>query len=204
MKIAILYGGNSAEREVSLSSGNAIIDACNILGHDVVALDPSNGMASMVPDLLSVDLVFNSLHGGDGENGVIPGFLQSLDVKFTGSGNEASAICMDKRVSKTLVHRKGIPTPDWISLGENDKIPTDNTLVYPLVVKPNDQGSTLGLSIVENHSQLEDAVDLARQFGNIILLEEFIAGRELTVTVIGDDSYPIVEIVPKHDLYDYD
>ena len=204
MKIAILYGGNSAEREVSLSSGNAIIDACNILGHDVVALDPSNGMASMVPDLLSVDLVFNGLHGGDGENGVIPGFLQSLDVKFTGSGNEASAICMDKRVSKTLVHRKGIPTPDWISIGENDKIPTDNTLVYPLVVKPNDQGSTLGLSIVENHSQLEDAVDLARQFGNIILLEEFIAGRELTVTVIGDDSYPIVEIVPKHDLYDYD
>ena len=142
MKIAILYGGNSAEREVSLSSGNAIIDACNILGHDVVALDPSNGMASMVPDLLSVDLVFNGLHGGDGENGVIPGFLQSLDVKFTGSGNEASAICMDKRVSKALVHRKGISTPDWISLGENDKIPTDNTLVYPLVVKPNDQGST--------------------------------------------------------------
>ena len=81
---------------------------------------------------------------------------------------------MDKRVSKALVHRKGISTPDWVSLGKSDKIPMDNSLVYPLVVKPNDQGSTLGLSIVENDSQLEDAVAMARQFGNIILLEEFI------------------------------
>ena len=204
MKLAVLYGGTSAEREISLSSGKAIIDACKTLRHEVVELDPVNGMSNMISDLLSVDLVFNGLHGGDGENGVIPGFLQSLCVKFTGSGNEASAICMDKRVSKALVHRKGISTPDWVSFGKSDKIPMDNSLVYPLVVKPNDQGSILGLSIVENDSQLEDAVAMARQFGNIILLEEFIAGKELTVTVIGDDSYPIVEIVPKHDLYDYD
>ncbi|MBC8345108.1 MAG: D-alanine--D-alanine ligase [Candidatus Marinimicrobia bacterium] len=204
MKIAVLYGGNSAERDVSLSSGKAVIDACNVLGHDVVALDPANGMETMISDLLSVDLVFNGLHGGDGENGVIPGFLQSLGVKFTGSGNEASAICMDKRVSKALVHRKGISTPDWISIGKNEKIPTDNNLVYPIVVKPNDQGSTLGLTIVENASKLEAAITLAREYGNVILLEEFIAGRELTVTVIGGSSYPIVEIVPKHDLYDYD
>ena len=89
MKIAVLYGGNSAEREVSISSGKAVIKACKELGHEVIALDPINGMSNLVTDLLSVDMVFNGLHGGDGENGVIPGFLQSLGVKYTGSGNEA-------------------------------------------------------------------------------------------------------------------
>ena len=108
MKIGVLAGGNSAERDVSLSSGKAISDACKELGYDVLSLDSQDDIKSLIPDLLSVDVVFNGLHGGDGENGVIPGFLQSLGVRFTGSGNESSAICMDKRVSKALVHRKDI------------------------------------------------------------------------------------------------
>ena len=204
MKIAVLYGGNSAEREVSISSGKAVIKACKELGHEVIALDPINGMSNLVTDLLSVDMVFNGLHGGDGENGVIPGFLQSLGVKYTGSGNEASAICMDKRVSKALVHRKRIHTPSWLVVNTNDSVPTNHDIDYPLIVKPNDQGSTIGLTVVKNESELNPAVSFARQYAKTVLIEKYIPGREVTVAVIGEVPFPIVEIVPNHDLYDYE
>ena len=204
MKIGVLLGGNSAEREVSLSSGKAISAACKELGHDVIDLDPQFDMKLLVPDLLTVDLVFNGLHGGDGENGVIPGFLQSLGVKYTGSTTEASAICMDKRISKALVHRKDLLTPNWVSLDNNDPLPSVGDMVFPVVIKPNDQGSTIGLTVVKDESELDVAIELARQFANVVLIEEFIVGKEITVTVIGDKAYPIVEIVPSHDLYDYE
>ena len=204
MKIGVLLGGNSSEREVSLASGKAISAACKELGHDVLDLDPQFDMRSLVPDLLTVDLVFNGLHGGDGENGVVPGFLQSLGVKYTGSKTEASAICMDKRISKALVHRKNLLTPNWVSLDNNDPLSSVGDMVFPIVIKPNDQGSTIGLTIVNDESELDDAIKLARQFGNVVLIEEFIVGKEITVTVIGDKAYPIVEIVPSHGLYDYE
>jgi len=204
MRIGVLLGGNSAEREVSLASGKAILAACKELGHDVLDLDPEFDMKLLVPDLLTVDLVFNGLHGGDGENGVIPGFLQSLGVKYTGSKTEASAICMDKRTSKALVHRKDLLTPNWVSLANNDPLPSVGDMVFPVVIKPNDQGSTIGLTVVKNESELDDAIELARQFANVVLIEEFIVGKEITVTVIGDKAYPIVEIVPSHGLYDYE
>ena len=204
MKIGVLLGGNSAEREVSLVSGKAISAACKELGHDVIDLDPEFDIKLLVPDLLTVDLVFNGLHGGDGENGVIPGFLQSLGVKYTGSTTEASAICMDKRISKALVHRKDLLTPNWVSLANNDPLPSVGDMVFPVVIKPNDQGSTIGLTVVKDESELDVAIELARQFANVVLIEEFIAGKEITVTVIGNKAYPIVEIVPSHELYDYE
>ena len=204
MKIGVLLGGNSAEREVSLASGKAISAACKELGHNVLDLDPQIDVRLLVPDLLTVDLVFNGLHGGDGENGVIPGFLQSLGVKYTGSRTEASAICMDKRISKALVHRKDLLTPNWVSLANNDPLPSVGDMVFPVVIKPNDQGSTIGLTVVKDESELDDAIELARKFANVVLIEEFIVGKEITVTVIGDKAYPIVEIVPSHGLYDYE
>ena len=204
MKIGVLLGGNSAEREVSLASGKAISAACKELGHNVLDLDPEFDVRLLVSDLLTVDLVFNGLHGGDGENGVIPGFLQSLGVKYTGSRNEASAICMDKRISKALVHRKDLLTPNWVSLANNDPLSSVGDLVFPVVIKPNDQGSTIGLTVVKDESELDDAIELARKFANVVLIEEFIVGKEITVTVIGDKAYPIVEIVPSHGLYDYE
>ena len=204
MKIGVLLGGNSAEREVSLASGKAISAACKELGHNVLDLDPEFDVRLLVSDLLTVDLVFNGLHGGDGENGVIPGFLQSLGVKYTGSKTEASAICMDKRISKALVHRKDLLTPNWVSLANNDPLPLVGDMVFPVVIKPNDQGSTIGLTVVKDESELDDAIELARKFANVVLIEEFIVGKEITVTVIGDKAYPIVEIVPSHGLYDYE
>mgnify|MGYP002725545984 FL=1 len=204
MKIGVMYGGTSAEREVSLSSGQAVVSACETLRHEVISLDPKDGLSNQLTELKSVDVVFNGLHGGDGENGVIPGFLESIGVRYTGSGNEASAICMDKRVSKALVFRKEILTPEWVSLSVEDEIPMDHDLGYPLVVKPNGQGSTIGLTVVLESSQLKEAVALARKYDTVVLMESFVAGREITVTIIGDNAYPIVEIVPSHDLYDYE
>jgi len=204
MKIGVLFGGASQEREVSLESGKAISVACKSLGHDVVELDPINGIDSLFSDIEPLDLIFNGLHGGDGENGVIQGFLQSIGKRFTGSQNESSAICMDKRVSKALVHRKKILTPNWISIDKEEEIPMDHGIKYPLIVKPNDQGSTIGLTIVKNDKQLKGAVNLARKFTSIVLVEAFVSGREITVTIIGNKAYPIVEIMPLNDLYDYE
>ena len=204
MKIGVLFGGASKEREVSLESGKAISIACKSLGHDVVELDPKNGIDSLFSDIEPLDLIFNGLHGGDGENGVIQGFLQSIGKRFTGSQNESSAICMDKRVSKALVHRKKILTPNWISIDKEEEIPMDHGIKYPLIVKPNDQGSTIGLTIVKNDKELKGAVNLARKFTSIVLVEAFVSGREITVTIIGNKAYPIVEIMPSNDLYDYE
>ena len=204
MKIGVLFGGASQEREVSIESGKAISAACKSLGHDVVELDPKNGIDSLFSDIEPLDLIFNGLHGGDGENGVIQGFLQSIGKKFTGSQNESSAICMDKRVSKALVHRKKILTPNWISIDKEEEIPMDHGIKYPLIVKPNDQGSTIGLTIVKNDKELKGAVNLARKFTSIVLVEAFVSGREITVTIIGNKAYPIVEIMPSNDLYDYE
>tara|TARA_B100000959_G_scaffold114875_1_gene121102 strand:- start:48 stop:950 length:903 start_codon:yes stop_codon:yes gene_type:complete len=204
MKIGVLLGGSSPERDVSLKSGKAIISACEQLGYDVVSIDPKDGVASLLIKIESVDLVFNGLHGGDGENGVIQGLLQSMGKRFTGSDNESSAICMDKRVSKALVSRKNILTPNWISIDSVEKKPTNFEIDYPLIVKPNDQGSTIGLTVVKSDKELEEAITLARRYTKIVLIEAFVSGREITVTIIGNKAYPIIEIIPTNDLYDYE
>lgn len=203
MKLAVLMGGTSLEREVSLDSGAAISAACRELGHDVIDLELDGDIHSLIPDLKSVDLVFIGLHGTGGEDGVIQGFLDTLDIKYTGSGVESSAICMDKRVSKALVHRKGIKTPNWISIEKNETCVPPSKMKYPLVVKPSNQGSSIGLSIILEEAEFEEAVSLARQNAKTVLVEEYINGRELTAAVVGNEAYPLVEIIPTHNFYDY-
>lgn len=203
MKITVLMGGHSGEREVSLESGNAIADACIALGHDVKRVEIDGNLESIIPELQSADLVFNGLHGTGGEDGAIQGFLKSLNLPFTGSGVESSAICMDKRVSKSLAENKGINTPAWITLEKTEEIPEAISLTYPVVVKPSREGSSIGLSIVQDSSGLKDAVVLARQHTGVVLIEEYIKGKEITVSVVGSEAYPIVEIIPSHEFYDY-
>ena len=123
MKIAVIMGGHSGEREVSLDSGNAIAEACGALGHEVVKVELNGNLESLIPEIKSADLVFNGLHGTGGEDGAIQGFLKSIQMPFTGSGVESSAICMDKRVSKSLAQNKGIKTPNWITLDKKEEIP---------------------------------------------------------------------------------
>ena len=205
MKIGVLMGGNSSEREVSLSSGKAIVNACKKLEHDVKEFDPKEDFNSLSVEIKKVDLVFNALHGGDGENGVISSKLDSLGVKYTGSEEEASAICINKDKSKKIVKKEDYYTPNWVILKKDDsKTPDISNLNFPLVVKPNSEGSTIGLSIIQDESKLIDAIKLARIYDDNVLIETFIAGREITVGVIAEESYPIVEIIPTHELYDYE
>ncbi len=205
MKIGVLMGGNSSEREVSLSSGKAIVNACKKLEHEVKEFDPKEDFDSLSEEIKKVDLVFNALHGGDGENGVISSKLDSLGVKYTGSDQKASAICINKDKSKKIVKKEDYYTPNWVILKKDEiKNPDISNLNFPLVVKPNSEGSTIGLSIIQDESKLIDAIKLARIYDDNVLIETFISGREITVGVIAEESYPIVEIIPTHELYDYE
>ena len=204
MKIGLLIGGESAERDVSLSSGRSIEKALISLGHKVVKLDPIDGFASIEDSILNVDLVFNGLHGGDGENGKIAAQLQSLNVIYTGSNEQSSRICMDKNLSKKTIAENDINTPKWILKNDTSSDILDGNFEYPLIVKPNDQGSTIGLSIVKRKDQLKDAFTNALQFADSIIFESYIDGREITVPIVGSKAYPVIEIIPSHDFYDYE
>ncbi len=204
MKIGLLIGGESAERDVSLSSGKSIEKALISLGHKVVKLDPIDGFASIEDSILNVDLVFNGLHGGDGENGKIAAQLQSLNVIYTGSNEQSSRICMDKNLSKKTIAENDINTPKWILKNDTSSDILDGNFEYPLIVKPNDQGSTIGLSIVKRKDQLKDAFTNALQFADSIIFESYIDGREITVPIVGSKAYPVIEIIPSHDFYDYE
>ena len=204
MKIGVLMGGSSSERDVSLNSGKAISNACLELGYEVINFDPKDGFSSIAVEIKNVDLVFNALHGGDGENGVISSKLNNLGVKYTGSEKESSAICIDKDTSKTIIKRENYFTPDWLLLKKDDRTPEVKNLSFPLVVKPNSEGSTIGLSVVQDESKLNDAIELARNFDSKVLIESFIDGREITVGIIAGKPLPIIEIIPSHELYDYE
>lgn len=203
-KIGILMGGTSLEREVSLISGKAIIEVCRKLGYDTIPLTLNENIIELLPDLKKVDLVFIALHGGEGENGSIQGFLKELGIKYNGSGVLASALGMDKNISKVLSQSIGILTPKWKLFNTLEDSLKYNPKSFPVVVKPNDGGSTIGLTIVHKANEMEAALCYADDNGNGILIEDYIPGRELTVTILGGMVYPIVEIVPSHESYDYE
>ena len=203
-KIGILMGGTSLEREVSLTSGKAILDVCQKLGYDAIPLILNGNLTELLPELQKVDLVFIALHGGEGENGSIQGFLEELGIKYNGSGVLASALGMDKNISKVLAQSIGIPTPKWQLFNTLEDGLKHRQNSFPIVVKPNDGGSTIGLTIVHKASKMETALRYADANGSGILIEDYIPGRELTVTIIGGKVYPIVEIVPSHESYDYE
>ena len=203
MKIIVLMGGTSPEREVSLRSGIAINEACLKAGFRSEMLDLIDDIHAITDELKSCDLVFNALHGGTGENGVIQGYLDSVGVNYTGSKTLSSAICMDKDISKKLVQLGGYDTADWVCVQSEHSAKDSYFNEFPAVVKPNDLGSTIGLEIVREAADLDDAVARALDYSDNIMIEQYIAGRELTVAVLGDTVLPIVEINPEHDLYDY-
>lgn len=196
-------GGTSAEREVSLGTGKSLTGACENLGYQVKPLILNESIEPLISEILKVDLVVNALHGGQGENGIISGFLDTLGITYTGSGHEASVICMNKHISKSMVAQTGMRTPAWEYLTDTT-VPSLSRFKYPLVVKPNNQGSTIGLSIIKSSGELNPALSLAWEHGDAVLIEEFIEGREITVGIVGNEVLPIVEIIPSHDFYDYE
>ena len=202
-KIAVLMGGPGEEREISLKSGKAIQLALDDIGYNVLSITMENKLGDIISDLHSVDLVFLGLHGSIGENGTIQGFLESLGIKYTGSGPLSSAICMDKNISKIIARDSKVNTPNWKIVTRDQTLNEDNS-EFPLVIKPNDQGSTVGLTVVHDESELGPALNLAYNYSSSVMVEQFIEGRELTVTLIGGKALPVCEIIPSHELYDYE
>ena len=202
-KIAVLMGGPGEEREISLQSGKAIQLALEAIGYNVLSITMENELGDIISDLHSVDLVFLGLHGSIGENGTIQGFLETLGIKYTGSDPLSSAICMDKNISKIIARDSKVNTPNWAIVTRGQTLNEDNS-EFPLVIKPNDQGSTVGLTIVHDESELGPALNLAYNYSSSVMVEQFIEGRELTVTLIGGKALPVCEIIPSHELYDYE
>ncbi|WP_368504532.1 D-alanine--D-alanine ligase [Alkalihalophilus sp. As8PL] len=209
MKIAVLYGGISAEREVSLSSGKGIIKALEANGHDVVGIDfHPDRLEELLA--LDVDLVYIGLHGRYGEDGKVQALLDMLNIKYVGSGVAGSALAMDKAKSKLFFEREGTRVAKQHVLYKHsyDKQATKIEIPYPIVVKPNQEGSTIGITFAENEEELFNGIEAAFELDETVLLEEFIKGREVTVAVMGnkgkEKALPVVEIVPKNKYYDYE
>ncbi len=211
-KIGVLMGGPSAEREVSLNTGKAIVAALQEKNYNVVGidLDPARFVQQLQEN--QIDVVFNALHGLYGEDGKLQGALELLGIPYTGSGVLASAMAMDKAVSKRLFQSAGIPTPRYQLLKKRDGMGEAvlssilDEFEVPFVVKPSTQGSTIGLTIVQEPEELAAALEKAFNYDTEVLIEEFIDGSELTVGILGGiqpQALPIVEIVPYSGIYDY-
>lgn len=209
MKIGVLYGGTSAEREVSLSSGKGIIDALSKKGHEVIGIDFHPQRINDIINL-NVDIVYIGLHGRYGEDGRIQGLLEMLNIPYVGSGVLGSALAMDKAKAKTFFHKNGIRVAQEMVVYKHnyDKGQFNWDTNFPAVVKPNQEGSTIGLTIAQNEQELLDGIEEAFKFDDTVLVEEFIDGVEVTVAVMGnkgeEKALPVVEIVPKNKYYDYE
>tara|TARA_B100001287_G_C22607120_1_gene493282 strand:+ start:92 stop:991 length:900 start_codon:yes stop_codon:yes gene_type:complete len=200
MKVAVILGGASFERDVSLKTGKAVIEACKINNYDVEEVIIDKNYKKSLPILKQADIVFNALHGTLGEDGVIQKWLEENNIRFTGSDSISSALCMNKIECKKILKKNDFLTPKWV---EHEKSLEIVDVFLPCIVKPNAQGSTFGLSYVEKAKDLKPAVMNSQKFDKNILIEEYISGREITVGIIQESPMPIVEILPKNKIYDY-
>jgi D-alanine-D-alanine ligase len=237
MKIAVLFGGTSEERDVSIASAAQIIPVLRRLGHQVFAVDTATGRLSdaqerqllsaavgaapppdteiarvrggamaLSPagfDFREAEVVFLALHGGAGEDGRIQAVLDLAGMAYTGSGHIASAAAMDKDLSKRLFRSVDVPTPDWLMAPATSDA-AGAALGWPVVIKPNKQGSTVGLTVVREPKQLQGAIDNARRFDDEVMLERFIPGREFTVGILEGAALPVGEIIPPGEVFDYE
>ncbi|MEX0935883.1 MAG: D-alanine--D-alanine ligase [Gemmatimonadota bacterium] len=237
LEIAVLMGGTSGEREVSLASGAQVARALESRGHRVVPFDTAKGVLpdsevdrlvhggvgvapppvealdlletgdttalTRAPELEGIDLIFPALHGGTGEDGTLQALLDLAGIPYAGSGRLGCTLAMDKEVSKRLLRQAVIPTPDWI-VGPASPEEIQAVLGLPVIVKPPSGGSTLGLTLAHDRTELEAAVGEALRFEDRVLFEAYIAGRELTVGVLGDEPLAVGEIIPSHEIFDYE
>ena len=200
MKVAVIYGGLSAERDVSIKTGEAVLKSCLENKYNASGIIINDKNDEVLDVLKEFDIVFNALHGTFGEDGSVQSMLEDNGVLFTGSGSDASKTCMDKIKCKNILRNNNYSTPDWFELSNYNKI---SKLFFPCIVKPNAQGSTVGLSLVNKKSDLDKAVSKSLEFDKDILIEEYISGREITVGILDGEALPVVEIIPNHEIYDY-
>ena len=202
-KVAVLFGGSGAEREISLLSGNAVLKALQSKGVDAHAFDPAQKSLCVLKDE-GFQRAFIALHGRGGEDGTLQGALETLGVPYTGSGVMASAISMDKWRTKLIWLAHGLPTPSYrILRADTDWADVVADLGLPIFVKPAHEGSSVGATKVTESGHLQAAWELAAQYDSLVLAEEFVAGQELTCAFLGDRALPVVRIVPPGGNYDY-
>lgn len=203
-KVAVLMGGNAAEREVSLRSGQAVTQALIDQGIDANSED-----VTKLEDLQRIakeyDRAFIALHGRWGEDGVVQAILDDLGLPYTGSGMAASAVAMDKLRTKWMWMGAGLPTPGFIWVSELMPLDIENfDLPFPVIVKPSHEGSSIGMRKVYDLAELEEAVKFAQQYDSEILIEQWITGREYTGAVLNNKALPLIELQTTHDFYDFD
>ena len=237
MKVAVLFGGTSTERDVSIASGAQVVKALREAGHDVVAVDTATGALSAAderrllvsgvapappeeaaldllrtgdvtaltraPEFEGVDVIFLALHGGTGEDGTLQALLDLTGMPYIGSGMLASAMAMDKDISKRLFRDAGVPTPPWLMAPVTVQDVLEMT-GFPTVVKPSKQGSTVGLTVVKRPEDLDAAIAEAFRFDDEVMIERFIPGRELTVPILADEALPVGEIIVQREIFDYE
>ena len=212
LTLALISGGISSEREVSLSSGDQVYEALDKSRYDIRRYDPKSDLLRLVQDAPVIDAALIILHGPYGEDGTIQGMLDLLGIPYQGAGVLGSAVAMNKLVSKQLYERAGIPVPAYIVLERHDTDVAGTTverLGLPLVVKPTSGGSSIGMSIVRKIGELTPALEKGFDLDDTLILEEFIEGTELTVGVLGNrrlEALPVIEIIPdeRYDFFDYE
>jgi len=213
VKVAVLKGGRSLERGVSLRSGARVEDALGRLGHEVLALDVGTDLVERL-NSAAPDVAFVAMHGVGGEDGTAQELLEILGIAFTGPGAAACARCMDKAQAKHAIREAGLPTPDWFAfnetafreLGAADALgQLEQSLGFPLVVKPSRGGSSLGVKFAASAAEVPQALVAAFSYDDRVLLERFVEGRELAVSVLGGEGLPVVEALPAEgDRYDFE
>ncbi len=203
-KVAVLMGGRSAEREVSLVTGRACAKALRDAGYTVSEIDVGTDVAKLIKSLSPApDVVFNALHGRWGEDGCVQGLLELLRIPYTHSGVMASALAMNKQMTKSIASAAGVISPEGIIVSPRD-VAAGDVMERPYVVKPAQEGSSVGVRIVQMGDNTPP-IDLATwKYGDEILVERFIPGRELSVAVMGDESLAVTEIQPREGFYDYE
>ena len=207
MKVAVLKGGSSLEREVSLRSAARVEDALGELGHEAVGIDVGRDLVGRLR-AERPDVVFIALHGPGGEDGTVQELLEILDLPYTGPGVAACALCMDKVASKHEIRAAGLPTPDWAAfnatafreLGAADTLEEiEDRLGFPLVIKPASQGSSLGVEFASSRDEVPEALVAAFSYDDRVLLERYVKGRELAVSVLDGEPLPVVEAIPREE-----
>jgi D-alanine-D-alanine ligase len=233
-KVALLVGGTSPERDVSKMSGKGVLKALKKLYYPTIIIDPAYGLnqpkdeksfftkkdfsdisnrnciGALNSDLLNdVDIVFSAMHGKWAEDGMIQSILELRGLKYTGSKVTASAIAIDKDISKKIFRQIGVNTAVWFTVTDRNIKPVQisnkikQVTDFPCIIKPNDQGSTVGLTFVQDESEVEEGIRIAQNYSSKVLIEKYIPGREITVGILGMQALPVLEIIPRGGLYDY-
>ena len=212
LRLALLSGGISSEREVSLNSGNQVYEALDKDAYEILRYDPKTDLPKLAQEAAGIDAALVILHGPYGEDGTVQGFLDLLGIPYQGSGVLGSAVAMNKLVSKQLYQQAGLPVPAYVVLKKGDPVDSvqlEERLGLPLVIKPLEGGSSVGMSIEHSRDRLGEAVDKALQYDDAVLVEAFIDGIEITGGVLGNDApqaLPLIEIIPNegYGFFDYE